>query len=240
MRRGLTALALLVAIACRQPVAPPPVASSAPVAPPAMGRSDAGPSAGSPAASEMAGASPFVVAIAVDGLRPQHLGRSWALRRGSAVAVLDRAGWRVECVPPESHLAGSPERLWMVAHFDAYSACPIDGDLLRRDRSGWTSVRTLDVHDVLVEPWVDGSTLALYVPFTEGPPWGYALTVLDGGPRAPLVASARGLHDEHGTPCTSRLVEISNLVTFAAGEIMVLAGDECPQASAPYTLFAER
>jgi len=128
----------------------------------------------------------------------------------------------------------------MIAKFNSYSACHEDGDLLRKDGERWSFVRTLDVHDVRIEPWIGGSTLALYVPFTEGPPWGYALTVLDGKAVAPRAMSAQGAHQPSGPTCTSRLVQATSLVTFASGEVFVLALNECPEASDGQSILAER
>lgn len=115
------------------------------------------------------------------------------------------------------------DSLWFGDHFSPMSACPEPSTLLQRVGNKWVPRLEMNVHSLVVQPWMKGSSLAAIVPYRSGPPWGYELTVLERNRTAPQPARRS---PEHLPECETRIAWFQTLVAFPSGEIFAF-GHEC-------------
>lgn len=116
------------------------------------------------------------------------------------------------------------DSVWFADGFSPMSACPRPSVLVQLVGDAWRPRRAINVHDLIVSPWLPGSSLAAVVPRRSGPPWGYELLVLEKN-RPPPTAERAGR--SRSPACHTRLSEVAALEAFASGEIFVF-GSECP------------
>jgi hypothetical protein len=92
--------------------------------------------------------------------------------------------------------------------------------------------RYIDAHDVLIDEWVSGTTIAAVVPYRSGPPWGYELVKVAGGvqPPKPLRSSAKGSGFDVQS-CYSELQRPISLHAFTSGTITVVGEFRCDLGS---------
>jgi len=158
---------------------------------------------------------------------------------GDELAVRGQGGWarlvgtrlESECLAErESILHGASA--WLATDFMPMSACPGSPALWQRQGTNWRFSRELRAHDLLTAAWTPGRTLAVTIPWRFGPPWGYELTVLEGGaaPR-PTRAGPSGPKGDAGR-CYTRLQEPQALLAFPTGELFVFGMGECPAIEA--------
>ncbi len=114
--------------------------------------------------------------------------------------------------------------VWFADRFSPMSACPEPAVLAQLVGEKWVPRLDINVHDLRVRPWVQGSSLAAVVPKRLGPPWGYELLVLEKN-RTPPRPERSGPSRQEG--CYTRLDQLEALEAFPSGEIFVF-GHQCP------------
>lgn len=121
------------------------------------------------------------------------------------------------------------DSLWFADHFSPMSACPEPSTLVQLVDEAWIPRLEANVHSLLVQPWLKGSSLAAIVPRRAGPPWGYELAVLERN-RKPPRAARRSAH--HLPECETRIAVLEALLAFPSGEVFVF-GTECETIPSP-------
>jgi hypothetical protein len=114
------------------------------------------------------------------------------------------------------------DSLWFADNFMPMSACPEPSTLVQRVGKQWIPRLEVNVHSLVVHPWVKGSSLAAIVPFRPGPPWGYELTVLERNRTAPRPARRNA---NQFPECETRIAWFQTLVAFPSGEIFAFGGE---------------
>jgi hypothetical protein len=121
------------------------------------------------------------------------------------------------------------DSLWFADHFSPMSACPEPATLVQLTGKKWVPRLEANVHSLVVQPWVKGSSLAAVVPLRSGPPWGYELTVLERNRTAPRPARRSAYHLPE---CETRIAWFQTLVAFGSGEVFAF-GSECETQPLP-------
>ena len=173
--------------------------------------------------------------LAVDGqeLSFVPLGRGWALAGLQGFARYENCGWQYQCLPSDIfRIAGEfPNRVGRT-NLRPWASCAGDPKLYRKRGKRFDFSREISGHEMLIAPWVNGSTLAAFVPYRQGPPWGYQLVVLEGNEPTPIPTPSRNRSTDPTTPkCYTRLEYPTNLITFPTGEILVIGTPECTGAA---------
>ena len=216
-----------------------PCASAvAPIGPPRVSvtHSDAGALAAAPARDAFATVrdSP-VFHLAVDGaeLYFSRLGRGWVLEGMQGFARYEKGTWHFQCYPSTAyHVTGEfPDRVWLTT-LQTWSACPDEPKLYRKRGNKFVFSRFIDGHEMLVAPWVQGSSIAAFVPNRSGPPWGYQLVVLEGNLPAPIpTRPPRRSTGPDASKCYTRLEYPTQLFAFPTGELFVVGATDCTGAT---------
>lgn len=121
----------------------------------------------------------------------------------------------------------SGKSLYFAARLSPFSACPDEPYLLQRVGKKWPVRRFIDAHDLILEKWVAGSTIAAVVPYRLGPPWGYELVKIAGGVNPPHPLRGASHPTEPERKCYSELQEPRSLHAFPSGTLMVVGGSLC-------------
>lgn len=160
------------------------------------------------------------LAITSDGTEVVVHGPGGRLHQGGKVRTLECGNDRESLDPRVPDL--------LVTDFVPMSSCPGTPALWRKSGAGWTRLRNLPAHEILIARWTKGRALLATVPWREGPPWGYSLALVPGG-AAPRPEPA-GVDSSHGDrrTCHTRLQDPLHLWTFASGDIFLVGGGECP------------
>lgn len=133
----------------------------------------------------------------------------------------------------------SGKSLYFAARMSPYSACPDMPMLVEHAGDSWVLRRYIDAHDLLIDEWVAGTTIAAVVPYRSGPPWGYELVKIAGGvtPPTPRRWMVKGNSSEEQPSsdeqsCYSELQRPLSLYAFPSGAITVVGEFRCDLESA--------
>ncbi len=121
----------------------------------------------------------------------------------------------------------SGRNLYFAARMSPYSACPDEPFLVEHVGKSWKLRRFIDAHDLMLDEWVAGTTLAAVVPYRLGPPWGYELVRVSGGATPPKPMKGASHPSDSEQKCYSELQSPSALHAFPSGVIMVVGEARC-------------
>lgn len=117
--------------------------------------------------------------------------------------------------------------LYFAARMSPYSACPDAPFLLERVGKKWELRRFIDAHDVQMDEWIFGTTIAAVVPYRSGPPFGYELLKVAGGATPPRPERGASDPNDPERKCYSELQQPLSFHAFRSGAIMVVGAARC-------------
>lgn len=182
--------------------------------------------------AETAPSSPFRRVLEASGGYVHEHGERRLYSNESVTFDLSTGEVLISCDYTRGYLL-SGKNLYFAARMSPYSVCPDAPFLLEYVGKRWELRRFIDAHALLIDEWIQGTTIAAVVPYRSGPPFGYELVKVSGSVAPPRPMKGVSDPEQPDSHCYTELQEPRSLHALPSGALMVVGQSRCDISKEP-------